>query len=472
MHRLLTIALLALPALARGQSGLFPTAPSAPWTCDATRRGDGYSNSTDGKAYYCDGSAWIDLGGAGSITPGVTGIAGCTNQFVIADGSSLINCATAFVADGSGAGNGVFTVRKTMSGASATSNFLSFVGTFPSTLTALTSGAILDFTGAGSSSQQIRGLVVNLNAGFTGGVGAYSLMGFNTTAGTRLLSASPLSGAGQSGVYGSAIATTTGTMMGVIGIGGGGDLSIGTYGAVGTAKDSATSIGAAGVVANTGATPIRIGGHFGFTMTNTFVESALHVDNGAVAAPIVVARDNGAALPITGATATWQIADGAWPQVGNGVLTNATMTAETQARGSGGLIHSYTWTNAQVAALAGTAGDITVATLPAKTQVRNAYVVITGQAAGPTTVTVSCGDAIGGTPFINYTVALDAKVAASTVYGDAVAERGTSLDVEFYYLPSYTATTLVTCHFISTGANLSTVTGSTGRVIIETALLP
>ena len=98
--------------------------------------------------------------------------------------------------------------------------------------------------------------------------------------------------------------------------------------------------------------------------------------------------------------------------------------------------------------------------------------VITGQAAGPTTVTVSCGDAIGGTPFINYTVALDAKVAANTVYGDAVAERGTSLDVEFYYLPSYTATTLVTCHFISTGANLSTVTGSTGRVILETATLP
>jgi hypothetical protein len=85
---------------------------------------------------------------------------------------------------------------------------------------------------------------------------------------------------------------------------------------------------------------------------------------------------------------------------------------------------------------------------------------------------VSCGDAVGGTPFINYIVPSNAKAAANTVYGDAVAERGTSLDVEFYYLPSYTATTLVTCHFISTVENLDQVTGSTGRVILETALLP
>jgi hypothetical protein len=82
------------------------------------------------------------------------------------------------------------------------------------------------------------------------------------------------------------------------------------------------------------------------------------------------------------------------------------------------------------------------------------------------------GDAIGGTPFINYIVASDAKAAVNTYYGDAVGERGTSIDVEFYNLPSYTATTLVTAHFISTGADLSTVTGSTGRVILKTCVLP
>jgi hypothetical protein len=153
-------------------------------------------------------------------------------------------------------------------------------------------------------------------------------------------------------------------------------------------------------------------------------------------------------------------------------LTAATMTAET----TGSLrdfSHSYTWSNAQVVALgAALTGNITVATLPAKTQVLDAMVVITGAGAGTTTLTVSCGDAIAGTPFINYVVASDAKAAANTVYGDAVAERGTSIDTEFWYLPSYTATTLVTCQFISTGANLDQVTGSTGRVILTTRLLP
>lgn len=154
------------------------------------------------------------------------------------------------------------------------------------------------------------------------------------------------------------------------------------------------------------------------------------------------------------------------------ILTAATMTAETTGRFATGT-SSYTWTNAQVVALgATTAGDITVATLPAKTQIVDAILVITGAAVGPTTVTVSCGDAIAGTPFINYIVASDAKAAANTVYGDAAAERGTSIDVEYYYLPSYTATTLITCHFISTGANLSTVTGSTGRLILTHRLLP
>jgi hypothetical protein len=157
--------------------------------------------------------------------------------------------------------------------------------------------------------------------------------------------------------------------------------------------------------------------------------------------------------------------------------TDLILTASTMAAESTGILststHSYTWTNAQVAALgATTTGDINVATLPAKTQVLDAMVVITGAASGPTTVTVSCGDAIAGTPFINYVVASDAKAAANTVYGDAVAERGTSLDAEFWYLPSYTATTLVTCHFISSGGNLSTVTGSTGRVVLSTRLLP
>jgi hypothetical protein len=152
-------------------------------------------------------------------------------------------------------------------------------------------------------------------------------------------------------------------------------------------------------------------------------------------------------------------------------LTASTMTPGVVAQ-MRGVVNSYTWSNAQVAALAGTAGDIPAVTLPAKTRLTNAYVVITGAAVGPTTVTVSCGDANDGTPFIGYVVPSDAKAAPGTVYGDVIGERGASIDTEFYYLPSYTATKLVTCHFISTGADLSTVTGSTGMLVLTTELLP
>ncbi len=148
-------------------------------------------------------------------------------------------------------------------------------------------------------------------------------------------------------------------------------------------------------------------------------------------------------------------------------LTAGTMTASSTAL-IRKVIHKYSWTNAMVTALPTTAGDIVVATLPAKTVVTNAYVVLTGAAVGPTTVTVAVGRT--SATYIDYIVASDAKAAANTVYGDASAERGTNLTG--YDLPSYTATTAINAHFISTGADLSTVTGSTGVVYVETLLLP
>lgn len=155
-------------------------------------------------------------------------------------------------------------------------------------------------------------------------------------------------------------------------------------------------------------------------------------------------------------------------QVEASALTTATMTATNSALARVA-VHRYSWTNAMVTALgAATSGDITVATLPAKTVVTNAYVVITGAAAGPATVTVSVGRT--GATYIDYVVESDAKAAANTVYGDASAERGTNLTG--YDLPSYTGTTNVVAHFISSGANLNTVTGSTGTIFLETYTLP
>jgi len=122
------------------------------------------------------------------------------------------------------------------------------------------------------------------------------------------------------------------------------------------------------------------------------------------------------------------------------------------------------WTNAMVTALPTTAGDIAFGTLPAKTKLIDAAIIITGAAVGPTTVTVSLGRT--ATTYIDYIVASDAKATANTVYGDVSGERGTNLTM--YDLPSYTGTTVINAHFVSTGANLSTVTGSTGTVCVTT----
>jgi len=69
MKRLMLVALLLAPSLAFGQGSEIDFKPA----------------QTSGPAT--------------TVAPGVTGIAGCTNQFVIADGSSLINCDAGLVYD-------------------------------------------------------------------------------------------------------------------------------------------------------------------------------------------------------------------------------------------------------------------------------------------------------------------------------------------------------------------------------------
>lgn len=148
--------------------------------------------------------------------------------------------------------------------------------------------------------------------------------------------------------------------------------------------------------------------------------------------------------------------------------TVGTMTA-TRTAAARKVLHRYDWTNAMVAALgAVTAGDIAVCTLRAKEVVTNAYVVINSPDGSANALTVALGTVSAG--YIDLIVAKDAKAAANTVYGSATADRGTNLTG--YFLSSYTATTVVNAHFVKTTTNLSTVTGSTGSVFIETMLLP
>lgn len=375
------------------------------------------------------------------------------------------------VVDNSGSGNGVITARKTPSGSSATSNFLNVTGTSPTTPTANFVGVNIQVTGAGNQSFQQKAFQANLNAGYTGSSGTFAFTVSNASAGTGT---NPIIGsAANFGNAAFASGTTTGVNVGNAGQGSNGDTSIGLLGWALTAKNNGINIGTLGLAANTGSTPTIVGGYFGVppgsALPTIGVSSALIADNASTAIPLIVARDNGAALPTTGATATFTVLDGAIPQSGLTVLTSGTMTAERQGALTGSSIHSFTWTNAMVVALgASLTGDITICTLPAKTVVKNVYVVITGTAAGVATLTVAVGRVAAG--YIDYIVASDAKVAANTVYGDASGERGTNLTG--YDLPSYTGTTDVKAHFISTVQNLDQTTGSTGRVIIETALVP
>ena len=156
---------------------------------------------------------------------------------------------------------------------------------------------------------------------------------------------------------------------------------------------------------------------------------------------------------------------------GEAALTVATMalsqvTNSTRLRAAN---LKASWTNAQVVALgAGTTGDISVVTLPAKTAVRNIYVVIDTACTIADTLTVAVGRT--GAGYIDYIVASDAEAPANTVYGDATIERGTNLTG--YDLPSYTAATTIYAHFITGGAALNSVTTCTGHVILATEIMP
>ena len=134
------------------------------------------------------------------------------------------------------------------------------------------------------------------------------------------------------------------------------------------------------------------------------------------------------------------------------------------------VISKFSWTNAQVAALAGTANTLDVCTLPARTVVDRAWVIITGAATGVTVLTASVGRT--GAGYIDYIVASDAKATSNTVYGDAIAEVGTSLSALVGDFPSLVGTTSVKIRFDATAQNLNLVTGSTGSIYLETHLLP
>lgn len=159
----------------------------------------------------------------------------------------------------------------------------------------------------------------------------------------------------------------------------------------------------------------------------------------------------------------------ATPTFAGGTLTGNALTDATMTKVETGTLREgwsrYDWTNAMVVALgASLTGDVKVCTLPAKTMVRQIFVVINGAGAGVTTLTVAVGRT--GAAYIDYIVASDAKAAANTIYGRTAATLGTNMIG--YDVPSWTAPTDIFAHFISTVQNLSATTGSSGSIYIET----
>ncbi|CAB4147735.1 hypothetical protein UFOVP509_45 [uncultured Caudovirales phage] len=98
----------------------------------------------------------------------------------------------------------------------------------------------------------------------------------------------------RGGVSGGAGATT-GSTIGLLGVGSYGNINVGVSGISTTTKNSATNIGVFGNAANAGTSPVFIGGLFGFFTANpgSLSSTALLIDNGAQAVPIAVFRDNG-----------------------------------------------------------------------------------------------------------------------------------------------------------------------------------
>lgn len=164
--------------------------------------------------------------------------------------------------------------------------------------------------------------------------------------------------------------------------------------------------------------------------------------------------------------------DGTWATAGGSytALTAGALTVSND--GSNGKPFVATYNAALVATIGGVAaGDLKVATLPAKTFIRNVFLVITAPDAGFEVMTVSIGRV--GATYIDYIVASNHIVAANTVYGNAAAERGTNNTS--YDLPSYSATTDVYVRFDVTGSSapvLSGADGVAGVVVIDYTVIP
>lgn len=296
-------------------------------------------------------------GGATTIISGTTPITGgattqvCYNQggflkcgdagLIYAESTDILTMlGGATVGSTTTAGTGTTTILASISGSSATSNFLNITGTFPASIAADTSSLYLSTSSGGDAGNFDDFGIFSTIAGTTGASGKNVVSIFGSSAATA--------GSGWSvGVAGEVISNTASKkFVGVYGASSPSNSSsgfvLGVLGAgLANGGTPTTSIGVWGESAAAGTN--KIGGYFklsstalstrlgaiGLMATPPTGTAALVADNGSVAENIFEARDNG--------TAVFTIADGGYIQGTQGEValnanyTNATATFSSTA---------------------------------------------------------------------------------------------------------------------------------------------
>lgn len=138
----------------------------------------------------------------------------------------------------------------------------------------------------------------------------------------------------------------------------------------------------------------------------------------------------------------------------------AQIDAGTSSSGNFGCI-VRSWTNATpILGAGGTTYNWLIGTLPANSQMLEAYLTVDTQAtfaAG----TLKAGIGVAGTTYVDWVVSSDLKAAAATIYGNAAAERGTDAAILLY-----TVAKPIYAQFIAGAGDLTNVTTCTGTVRI------
>ncbi len=204
------------------------------------------------------------------------------------------------------------------------SNFFRFTGTMPTSPTATVYGWNFQVTGAGSASQQNNAVNLDYLAGYTGSSLNSALRVVNANNGTGTIGA-PGTPTGNIGVL-SAAGVTSGasSVIGVVGQVNATQSSTKGIGLLGEAAGLQSSylVGVMGRIHNS-ATGNDLGGYFSVGETaapSGLASAALMANNGAKAAPIIVAQDS--------STTVWQIADNGSVQ-GNQTTKNLTESSAT-----------------------------------------------------------------------------------------------------------------------------------------------